>query len=278
MAAASYALCNQKGGPGKTTTTANLAHAAVEQGKRVLAVDIDPQANLTDVLTFDGYEPPSADSSLPTLADVLDPKVKADVREVIVRGIRDGIAVLPSAGDELASAVFDLMAMTAGREYRLKEALAPVREDYDLILIDCPPELGPLMINAITAADAVVIVTTPEQFSISGITRLLTSIRTAVAYTNPALVIAGCVVNQVQQTNRKKFWLGELEAFLAAQNPAIPMLDRPVQFATWIGEAVEAGVSVESLNTAASRELARVYRGYLDQIAANAATRKAGTR
>ena len=274
MTATVYAFCNQKGGPGKTTNVHLSAHAFAELGKRVLAVDFDPQANLTDVITHHDYTPPAPGSQAVTVADVLDPKVKADIREAIVRGVRDGIDVLPSAEEDLASVVYDLMAMQAGREYRLKESLAPIVDDYDVILIDCPPELGQLMINAITAADAVVIVTTPEQFSISGITKLLTSISTAVAYTNPGLVIAGAIVNQVQATNRKKYWLEEVTQLLGEQTPPIPVLDRPVQFATWIGEAVEAGVSLDSLNTAPARELARVYRSYAEQLETNITTQK----
>lgn len=273
MTATILAMCNQKGGPGKTTNTANLAHALTELDRRVLVVDIDPQANLTDVITD-----PDATLPVTTMADMLDPKIRADIREVIINGVAEGMSVVPSAGDDLAAVVYDLMAMQAGREYRLQEALAPIRDDYDMILIDCPPELGLLMINAITAADAVIIVTTPEQFSIKGITRLLTSITTAVQYTNPGLVIAGTIVNQVQQTNRKRYWLDELTKLLAEHTPPIPILDRPVQFATWIGEAVEAGVSLQSLNTASSRELARVYRSYIDQIATNITTQKELTR
>jgi len=252
------ALCNQKGGAGKTTTTANLARAAITQGRRTLVVDLDPQGNLTSVLAAEDVA-----EDVVSLADVLSPRTNIAVAEVITDGVWKGLDVLPSGGDRLAAVGSELIVMTTGGALRLRRALKTVATDYDLVLIDCPPSLDLLAINGLTAAHAAVVVTTPELFAINGIARLLTTIGHVREDTNPELVIGGVVANSVQQTNRMRGWLEEL----AANMPA-PVLHPPVQRATWIGEALESSTGLDEWGTVAAAELHRVYTSYLDTILA----------
>lgn len=128
------ALCNQKGGAGKTTTTANLARAAITQGRRTLVVDLDPQGNLTSVLAAEEVA-----EDVVSLADVLSPRTNIAVAVVITDGVWKGLDVLPSGGDRLAAVGSELIVMTTGGALRLRRALKTVATDYDLVLIDCPP-------------------------------------------------------------------------------------------------------------------------------------------
>lgn len=255
-----YAVCNQKGGSGKTTSTYHLAHAAADAGQRVLAVDLDPQRNLTDSLTADIYEPVEH----ATLSDLLDPRSTLSAADITVAGIRENITVLPSPGVILADADKAPWAQRVGRERRLAEILAGT-SGYDIVLIDCGPHLDLLMTNALAAASSVLIPTSPEQFGLQGFEDLLDTIDTVRTYINPALVTAGVLLNQVEHTKRMRHWKTVLDDSLAAAG--IDYLDRPVQRATWIPETVEAGMSLAGLNTPAARDLARVYGQCLDTIA-----------
>ena len=175
------ALANQKGGVGKTTTTLNLGAALVERGKRVLLIDLDPQGTLALGFGINPYQLPL------TLYDVLlDPA--RQLGEVLQQP-RPSLAVAPSNID-LAGAEVELL-NEIGRERVLKEKLAHVQDGYDYILLDCPPSLGLLTVNGLTAADRVIIPVQCQYFAIRGMQLLFRTIEKVKARSNPSLRILG---------------------------------------------------------------------------------------
>ena len=174
------AIANQKGGVGKTTTAVNLAAALARTPKRVLLVDLDAQGNATMGSGVDKRE--LAASS----CDVLLEEARADA--VIVK-TAEGFDLLPGNND-LTAAEIELMD-GEGREQRLKRALDPMRGNYDYILIDCPPALSLLTLNALTAADSVLVPMQCEYYALEGLTSLLQTIDALKGRLNPALEIEG---------------------------------------------------------------------------------------
>jgi chromosome partitioning protein len=176
------ALCNQKGGVGKTTSTINLGAALTEYGRRVLLVDFDPQGALSVGL---GVQPHQLDR---TVYDVLmESSVGLD--DVLLKTNVPGMDLVPSNID-LSAAEVQLVNEVA-REQTLARALAPALPDYDLVLIDCQPSLGLLTVNALTAADEVVIPLECEFFSLRGVALLIDTIEKVRERLNPRLHIAG---------------------------------------------------------------------------------------
>ncbi len=176
------ALCNQKGGVGKTTSTINLGAALTEFGRRVLLVDFDPQGALSVGL---GIQPHQLDR---TIYDVLmESSVTLD--DVLLKTNVPGLDLVPSNID-LSAAEVQLVNEVA-REQTLARALAPALPDYDLVLIDCQPSLGLLTVNALTAADEVVIPLECEFFSLRGVALLIDTIEKVRERLNPRLHIAG---------------------------------------------------------------------------------------
>ena len=178
------AFTNQKGGVAKTTTTLNLAAAFVEQGHRVLCVDLDPQANLT---MSQGIDPDSLEVSM---YDVLVHHVS--LREVIRRREVDiACASIDLAGAEIA------MSTMIGRERSLSKALLPVKEDYDYVFIDTPPSLGLLTINALTASNKVIVPVQCEYLSMRGLIQLQNTLSMIRENLNPDVDIAGILPTMV---------------------------------------------------------------------------------
>lgn len=233
------AIGNQKGGVGKTTTTINLIRAGVTMGLKVLAVDADPQGNLTKTLAPQ-YQGSGIERSLAT---VLDRAKNDSLVEVIVPTEWADVDIVPGGGDVLADTAQNLVVMKAGRESRIKRALAEIDGKYDLVVLDCPPSLDQLAINAFTAVDALVIVTEPGLFALDGLDRLLDTIEVVREYTNPDLIIAGAIINGYQYTRRIDRWCNDIRDALGPLG--VNVLDPPIQRATWIAEAQEAGVGLD---------------------------------
>jgi len=187
------AICNQKGGVGKTTLTAGLAQRLGSPATPVLVVDMDPQANATRILGID------LEDDMFTMLDVMSaprPSLPEAVRQAIAKPGPGwgGIDVLPSERG-LSNREMD---NSPARESQLRAALAPLADTYRHILIDCQPSLGLLTVNALTAADQALIVTEARDFSIAGVNQMLTTIQLVRESYNPNLTLAGIVVNKWQ--------------------------------------------------------------------------------
>jgi chromosome partitioning protein len=178
-----YAIANQKGGVGKTTTAVNLAACVAEAGYESLLIDIDPQSNATLGLGIDKR-------TTPTVYDALldDLPLAAAVHPTSI----ERLWLIP-AGPDLAGANVELPRLP-GSENRLRDALASIRDRYAFVLLDCPPSLGPLTVNALVAADRVIVPVQAEYFALEGLAGLLDTLSLVQRELNPRLTIAGMLL------------------------------------------------------------------------------------
>jgi len=185
------AIANQKGGVGKTTTSVNLAASLATAEKRTLLLDCDPQANASSGV---GVRPRTVEQSL---YDVLTGRLT--LRQVLVTTEVAGLDVAPATQD-LVGAELELIDAD-DRAHRLKEILAPVRDDYDYVVIDCPPSLGLLTLNALSAADQVLVPMQCEYYALEGLTQLMATIDRVKALYNRDLGVAGIVLTMFDVRN-----------------------------------------------------------------------------
>ncbi|MDK2806559.1 ParA family protein [Thermoanaerobacterium thermosaccharolyticum] len=225
------AIANQKGGVGKTTTTINLGYSLSASGKKVLCIDMDPQSNMTSGFGID-------DSSLNcTTYNILIEE--RNIKEALITlNEMNGVSIVPSS-IQLAGAEIELVPMLS-REFRLKNSLKDIKDDYDFILIDCPPSLGLLTINALTAADSVLVPIQCEYYALEGLTQLMNTINLIKKNINHSLEIEGVVLTMFNaRTNLsiqvvdevKKYFKGKVYGTIIPRNIRLgeaPSFGKPI--------------------------------------------------
>ncbi len=177
------AVANQKGGVGKTTTATNLSACLAEKGKRVLAIDIDPQGNMSSGLGIDKNEVENTVYEL-----ILE---ESSLEECIIENVLENVSLL-SSNVNLAGAEIELIGIE-DKEFILKKQIEKVRDNYDFIIIDCPPSLNTLTVNAMTTADTVLVPIQCEYFALEGLSQLIHTINLVRERLNPTLEIEGVV-------------------------------------------------------------------------------------
>jgi chromosome partitioning protein len=251
-------IANQKGGVGKTTTAAALAEGLSEYGKRVLLIDWDPQGSLTitmglnpDNLNLTGYD---------VLASIVNNNTSTLISDAIVKTVNPNIDLLP-ANIELSQAQLDLVGAFE-RELVLKKMLQPVRSAYDFILVDCLPSLGLLAINALSAADSVIIPLQADFLAMKGLALLLSTIIRVKEKINPALEISGILFTM---TDLRTLHCKEvIDVTKLAFGSRIRVFDTLIPISVRFKEAPAAGESI--LTYATGSNGANAYRLFTEEV------------
>jgi len=223
-------IANQKGGVGKTTTAVNLSACVAQLGKRVLLIDMDPQGNTTSGL---GVNKNRLEASI---YDVLINDV--DAAEAVMDTMIDTLKLLP-ARVELAGAEVELVNLLA-REQRLKNAIAPIRDGYDYIFVDCPPSLGLLTLNALTMADTLLVPIQCEYYALEGLSQLMNTVKLIRRSLNPRLEVEGVVLTMYDgRTNLSQQVVGEVKRFFKNK-----VYDTIIPRSVRLGEAPSFGLPI----------------------------------
>lgn len=254
------AIANQKGGVGKTTTTINLAACLAANQQRVLVIDIDPQGNTTSGF---GIDKSNLNHSV---YDVMINDIP--ISQVILPSKLENLHILPS-DIALAGAEVELVQMMA-REQILKNAVATVRDHYDYCIIDCPPSLGLLTLNAFAAADSIMVPIQCEYFALEGLSQLVNTIKLVQRHLNPYLDIEGVVLTMYDgRTNLSNQVAAEVQRFFTTKvyRTVIPRSIR-------LGEAPSYGVSI--IEYAPQSSAAQAYLSLTNELLAANHSRKKG--
>ena len=244
------AIANQKGGVGKTTTAINLSACLAEKGQRVLVIDIDPQGNTTSGL---GIAKDNVDN---TIYEVMLQEI--DISDAICKDIFENLDIIPS-NVNLAGAEIDLIDIE-NREYILKNAINTVRNNYDYVILDCPPSLSMLTVNAMTAADTVLVPIQCEYYALEGLTQLIHTINLVKKKLNPLLELEGVVFTMYDSRTNLSLQVVENVKDNLKQNIYKTIIPRNIRLA----EAPSHGLPINKYDTKSSG--AESYRMLADEV------------
>lgn len=254
------AICNQKGGVSKTTTTANLGVGLVRAGKKVLVIDADPQGNLSQSLGIEN--PDELEVALPNIMEQIMTGEEVDVTQGIVHH-KEGLDLMPCNID--LSAVDVSLVHVLSREFIMKTYVDSMREFYDYILIDCMPSLGVITINSLTASDSVLIPVQAAYLPVKGLEQLIKTISLVKKLLNQEIQFEGILISMLNaRTNYAK---DIMELIREYYGEAIPIFDSKIPFSVKAAETSAAGVSIFTLDK--KHPVAQAYEKLTEEVIAH---------
>ncbi len=254
------AICNQKGGVSKTTTTANLGVGLVRAGKKVLVIDADPQGNLSQSLGIEN--PDELEVALPNIMEQIMTGEEVDVTQGIVHH-KEGLDLMPCNID--LSAVDVSLVHVLSREFIMKTYVDSMREFYDYILIDCMPSLGVITINSLTASDSVLIPVQAAYLPVKGLEQLIKTISLVKKLLNQEIQFEGILISMLNaRTNYAK---DIMELIMEYYGEAIPIFESKIPFSVKAAETSAAGVSIFTLDK--KHPVAQAYEKLTEEVIAH---------